>query len=83
MKLRKLIILPGHPRAKKAILGFGLTATGLSAMALSPFAGKAIGLSTVGNLGSFYILYLCGFVLLLVGVGLLLIAGNLWGELRR
>jgi len=78
-----LEIWPQHRRAKKALFGLGLTATGLSAMAVSPFAGNAMGLSEVVNLGSFYVLYLAGFVVLLFGVGYLLIAGNLWGDLRR
>lgn len=76
-------IWPQHKRAKKTLLGLGLTVTGLSSMAASPFAGKAMGLSEVLNLGSFYVLYIAGFVLLLFGVGYLLIANNLWGELRR
>ena len=76
-------IWPQHKRAKKALFGLGLTAAGLSTMAVSPFAGTALGLSTVVNLGSFYVLYLIGFVSLLFGVGFLLVAGNLWGELHR
>jgi hypothetical protein len=76
-------IWPKHRRAKKTLFGLGLTATGLSSMAVSPFAGKAVGLSDVLNLGSFYVMYLAGFVVLLFGVGFLLIANNLWGELQR
>ncbi len=74
---------PTHKRAKQTLFGLGLTVTGLSAMAVSPFAGKAIGLSDVVNLGSFYMMYLAGSVALLFGVGYLLVANNLWGELHR
>ena len=76
-------IWPQHKRAKKTLFGLGLTATGLSTMAVSPFAGKAMGLSEVLNMGSFYVLYLTGFVALLFGVGFLLVATNLWGDLHR
>ena len=79
----RMEIWPHHERAKKTLFGLGLTAAGLLSMAASPFAGKAIGLSDVINLGSFYVLYLAGFVLLLFGVGYLLVANNLWGELHR
>ena len=79
----KAEIWPQHKRAKKTLFGLGLTFTGLSSMAASPFAGKAVGLSDVLNLGSFYVLYLAGFIALLFGVGYLLVANNLWGELHR
>ncbi len=74
--------LDQHKRAKKTLFGLGMTAAGFSTMFASPFAGKAIGISDVANLGSFYLLYISGFVVLLFGVGYLLLACNLWGEAR-
>lgn len=70
-------------RIRKTLTGTGLVAAGLSAMFASPLAGTAFGLSQVGNMGSYYLLYLAGFVALLFGVGQVLVANNLWGELRR
>ena len=72
-----------HERAKKTLFGLGLTAAGLSAMFVSPLAGTALGLSMAGNMGTYYLIYFAGFVALLFGVGYVLIANNLWGELRR
>ncbi len=72
-----------HDRAKKTLFGLGLTAAGLSAMFASPIAGTALGLSKVGNMGTYYLVYFLGFVALLIGVGYVLIANNLWGEVRR
>ena len=72
-----------HERAKKTTLGLGMTAAGLSAMAVSPVAGRILGLSPVNNMGSYYLLFLIGFISLLFGVGYVLVANNLWGELHR
>ena len=70
-------------RAKKTLIGVGLTAAGLSSMVISPTLGRALGLSELGNMGSYYLIYLLGFISLLFGVGQVLIANNLWGEPRR
>ena len=72
-----------HEKGKKTLFGLGLAATGLTAMVVSPVAGSALGLSQAANLGSYYLVYLVGFISLLFGVGYVLIANNLWGELRR
>ena len=72
-----------HERARKTLLGLGLTGAGLSAMFASPTLGTTLGLNTVGNMGSYYLVYFVGFVALLSGVGLVLMANNLWGEPRR
>jgi hypothetical protein len=72
-----------YERAKKTLFGLGLTGAGLSAMFVSPTLGTALGLSQVVNIGSYFLVYLLGFVSLLTGVGHVLIANNLWGEMRR
>jgi hypothetical protein len=72
-----------HERAKKTLLGLGLTLAGLCSMIVSPIVGTALGFSQVGNMGTYYLFYFFGFVALLFGVGIVLMANNLWGEVRR
>jgi len=67
----------------RTLLGIGLTAGGLCAMIFSPIVGTALGFSPAGNMGSYYLLYLVGFVSLLFGVGIVLIANDMWGAPRR
>lgn len=65
-------------------MGVGLGLLGLVLMMGSPYLrSDQLNLSVGLGLVSFAIVFLLGFAALLVGVGLVLVENNLWGELRR
>ena len=65
-------------RAKKSLIGAGLVGLGLTIMMLSPYA--ALHLSIVTRVAGYTAMFLVGFISVLYGTGLVLLANNLWGH---
>jgi len=53
---------------------------GFTAMMLSPYAGTgSLGLAFPESIVAYAVIFICGFVSLLYGAGLILIDNDLWG----